>query len=227
MKQNQTLHNIYNSLYQHFGPQGWWPGDTPFEVIVGAILTQNTNWNNVEKAIANLKKAKVLTPQKLHALTQAQLAKLITPAGFFNIKAKRLRHFLDFLFTEYQGRIELMAKEDLSVLREKLLSVNGIGPETADSILLYAFNKPIFVVDAYTKRFMSRHGLIDPAHDYHDVQGIYHKELKADEKHFNEYHALIVKLNKEFCKTKQRCEGCPLNQPSYWEKNNEKSILDN
>ncbi len=210
------LHKIYQELYQHFGPQGWWPGDTPFEIMVGAILTQNTNWKNVEKAILNLKRAKVLTPVKLHALPVPALAQLIKPAGYFNVKAKRLKNFLDFLFVEYKGKLSLMAKEDLAVLREKLLNVNGIGPETADSMLLYAFDQPTFVVDAYTKRFMSRHRWIEHDHDYHGVQRIFHSELKRDHQYFNEYHALIVRLAKDFCRTKENCEGCPLNKTEFW-----------
>lgn len=210
------LHKIYQVLFQHFGPQGWWPGDTPFEIMVGAILTQNTNWKNVEKAIINLKRAKVLTPAKLHALPVSTLAQLIKPAGYFNVKAKRLKNFLDFLFAEYKGRLELMANEDLAVLREKLLNVNGIGPETADSMLLYAFDKPTFVVDAYTRRFMSRHRWIEHAHDYHDVQNMFHSTLKTEHQFFNEYHALIVRLAKDFCRTKAACEGCPLNKLEFW-----------
>ncbi len=209
------LHKIYQELFDHFGPQGWWPGDTPFEIMVGAILTQNTNWKNVEKAIANLKKAKVLTPVRLHALSVPALAQLIKPAGYFNVKAKRLKNFLDFLFAEYKGRLELMAGENLTVLREKLLNVNGIGPETADSILLYALNQPTFVIDAYTKRFMSRHTWIDQTHDYHAVQKIFHRHSDKTQ-YFNEYHALIVKLAKDFCRTKAVCEGCPLNKPKFW-----------
>ena len=204
------LKTFYQKLFAYFGPQHWWPGDTPFEIIVGAILTQNTNWGNVEKAICNLKKAKVLTPQALHKLSIKKLSTLIKPSGFFNIKAKRLKNFMDFLFEEYNGKISNMKKEPLPVLRKKFLSVNGIGPETADSILLYALNKPIFVVDAYTKRVLSRHGILDRNSDYREVQKIFMENLKRDVKLFNEYHALLVRVGKTFCKSKPVCENCPL-----------------
>src|SRR3972149_12314300 len=154
---SNTLEKIYKKLFTAFGPQRWWPGDTPFEVIVGAILTQNTAWKNVEKAIHNLKKAKVLQSKKMHDLSERELAKLIRPAGYFNIKAKRLKYFLNYLFDNYGGSLNRMFKKRTDALRRELLQVNGIGPETADSILLYAGNHPVFVVDAYTKRIFSRH----------------------------------------------------------------------
>lgn len=208
---SNTLKKTYNKLFKAFGTQHWWPGETQFEVIVGAILTQNTAWTNVEKAIKNLKKAKVLTPKKMHDLSQDELARLIKPAGYFNIKAKRLKHFLNYLFDEYGGRLDRMFKKRTDFLRKELLSVNGIGPETADSILLYAGNHPVFVVDAYTKRVFSRHMIIKQDADYDDVQKIFMKNLPHDEKLFNEYHALIVKLGKDFCKTrKPLCRKCPM-----------------
>jgi len=148
----QTLLDIYNRLYEQYGPQHWWPGDTPFEIVVGAILTQNTNWKNVEKAIGNLKNAGCLTPEELHGLPIEELAELIRPAGYFNIKAQRLKHFLDWLFEKYDGMLESLEALPLSALREQLLAIKGIGPETADSICLYAFEKPIFVVDTYTAK---------------------------------------------------------------------------
>ncbi len=210
------IHQTYQKLYKAFGAQSWWPGETPFEVIVGAILTQNTNWKNVEKAIVNLKfHLKPFGPLTLHQLTTTELAKLIKPAGYFNVKAKRLNNFLDFLFKEYDGQIEKMKKEDLGTLRKKLLGVNGIGPETADSILLYALDKPIFVVDAYTKRFLYRHNMIGLNEDYHDVQKVFSSVLKKDVQKFNEYHALIVRLGKGFCKTKPNCQTCVLNRLNY------------
>ncbi|NCB50212.1 MAG: endonuclease III domain-containing protein, partial [Alphaproteobacteria bacterium] len=144
------LTKMYDSLYRSFGPQHWWPGETSFEVIIGAILTQNTNWNNVEKAILNLRRKKLLTPLSLRRVPEDQLALLIKPAGYFNVKADRLKCFIEFLFVAYEGDLKRMGQEKWPVLRKKILSVKGIGPETADSILLYAFNKPIFVVDAYT-----------------------------------------------------------------------------
>jgi len=205
------LNDIYNRLHKHFGPQHWWPADTKFEVIIGAILTQNTAWPNVERAIKNLKKENVLTPEKLYRLNIKKLAHLIKPSGYYNIKAKRIKSFLKFLFADYNGSLKRLFDEDLGVLREKLLSVNGIGPETADSIILYAAGKPVFVVDAYTKRIFSRHGFIKPDSEYVSVQRMFHENLPADAKLFNEYHALIVELGKNMCKkTKPKCQICPV-----------------
>jgi len=208
---SNTLKKSYNKLLRAFGPQHWWPGDSPFEVIVGAILTQNTAWTNVEKAIHNLKKAKLLTPGKLHDLSQDEIAKYIRPAGYFNIKAKRLKHFLNYLFDNYGGNLKKMFKKRTDALRRELLSVNGIGPETADSILLYAGNHPVFVVDAYTKRIFSRHQVVKTDADYHNIQELFMKNLPHVVKMFNEYHALIVKAGKDFCRTrKPMCSRCPL-----------------
>ena len=198
-------------LFKRFGPQDWWPGDTPFEVIVGAILTQNTNWANVGKAITNLKKAKALTPDKLHLLDIKKLAELIRPAGYFNIKAKRLKNFLDWFFENYSGELKNLENVPTAELRQQLLSVKGIGPETADSILLYALNRPVFVVDAYTARICSRHHLIDEGADYHQIQEMFESNLPSSIQLFNEYHALIVHLGKDFCKPTPKCGECPLN----------------
>lgn len=218
------LKKIYRRLFAAFGPQDWWPGDTPFEVMVGAILTQNTNWNNVEKAIDHLKRAGALTPKAVRDIPPGRLAELIRPSGFFNIKTRRLKNFVKFLFDEYGGSIKKMKAEPVEILREKILNVHGIGPETADSILLYALDKPVFVIDAYTKRVLSRHGLVEPDVDYHDVQGLFHSKLKVDIQHFNEYHALIVKVAKTFCKTRPECGKCPLNKPElYLEKRRQNS----
>ncbi|HLD40815.1 MAG TPA: endonuclease III domain-containing protein [Candidatus Omnitrophota bacterium] len=207
----EKIGDIYQKLYRSFGPQSWWPGDTPFEVIAGAILTQNTNWQNVAKAIDNLKKAKVLTPKKLHSLPQPRLAELIRPSGYFNIKATRLKEFLNFLFKNYGGSLKKMFSRPLEDLRKEILSVKGIGPETADSILLYAGGLPVFVVDAYTKRIFSRQKLLSEEADYHQVQELFTRSLKRDVRLYNEYHALIVRLGKDFCKkTKPRCEVCPI-----------------
>ena len=208
------IHNklsvIYKKLYRAFGPQHWWPGETPFEVAVGAILTQNTNWGNVEKAIANLKNDRKLNAAALHGLPVGRLATLIRPAGYFNIKAKRLKHFMDFLVREYGGSMAKMKKEEVAVIREKLLDVNGIGPETADSIILYALEKPVFVIDAYTKRVLSRHNILDHDSSYDKFQQLFHRNLGKDVQLFNEYHALIVRVAKEHCRTKPVCAGCPL-----------------
>lgn len=204
------LLDIYNKLYKHFGPRHWWPADTPFEVIVGAILTQNTAWSNVERALANLKKEGLLTPKKLYNLDVKRLAQLIRPAGYFNIKSARLKEFLKFLFKRHNGSLKNMFSCGTADLRQQLLAVKGIGPETADSILLYAANKPVFVVDAYTKRIFSRHNLIGNKADYDEVQRLFMDKLPRSRKLYNEYHALIVELGKNICKTKPRCDICPL-----------------
>jgi endonuclease III related protein len=214
MKSNKSreINSIYKKLYKNFGPQNWWPAETPFEVMVGAILTQNTNWGNVEKAIAVLKKHDLLSLRKLRSLGHKQLAELIKPAGYYNIKARRLKNFIDFLFDRYKGNLKKMSDADTAVLRRQLLEVNGIGPETADSILLYALNKPVFVVDAYTKRILNRHSLIKDDAGYEETQKLFMDNLKQQEKLFNEYHALLVKLAKDFCrKTNPVCNNCPLN----------------
>lgn len=203
--------SIYQKLYAYFGPQAWWPADSAFEVIVGAILTQNTNWQNVEKAIANLKNRGFLKADKLRVLPASKLALLIRPAGYFNIKARRLKNFMDFFFQSYSGDLAIMRLADTQKLRQELLSVNGIGEETADSILLYALNKPVFVVDAYTKRVLWRHRFSEAKATYQEVQNFFMKNLKKEVKLFNEYHALIVRLGKEFCrKSNPRCTACPL-----------------
>lgn len=201
---------IYNTLYKSFGPQHWWPGDTPFEIAVGAILTQNTNWTNVERAISNLKKEQVLNAKTLLNMKDAKLASLIRPAGYFNIKTKRLKHFLAFLDEHYNGVIENMKDKDLPLLRHQLLDVNGIGQETADSILLYALGKPVFVIDAYTKRVFARHKVISENATYHEMQELFHNNLSPNVQLFNEYHALLVMTGKHYCKPKSRCQGCPL-----------------
>lgn len=207
----KTLLDIYSTLYSAFGPQKWWPGETPFEVIVGAILTQNTNWGNVEKAINNLKTKRALHSKALHKMPHKRLASLIKPSGYFNIKAGRLKYFLAFFSNYYKGSIKRMNAEGTYALREKLLDVNGIGPETADSILLYAFQRPVFVIDAYTKRVLQRHNVVPENAAYHEIQDFFHGNLPSDVQLFNEYHALFVKVGKEYCKPKPRCERCPLN----------------
>ncbi|MDI6759104.1 MAG: endonuclease III domain-containing protein [Candidatus Omnitrophota bacterium] len=205
------LNLIYKKLYSHFGPQGWWPAESPFEVMVGAILTQNTNWQNVKKAIGNLKKNSLLNPKKLYNISTKDLGLFIRPAGYYNIKAKRLKEFLKFYFDAWKGSIKETSLFKTEELRKSLLSVKGIGPETADSILLYALNRPVFVVDAYTKRIFSKHGLIKENAAYDEVQSLFMLNLKKNVKMFNEYHALLVKLGKEYClKRKAKCEICPL-----------------
>jgi endonuclease-3 related protein len=178
--------------------------------MVGAILTQNTSWRNVEKAIQKLKGKGLLNAKGIRQLKKSKLALSIKSSGYFRIKADRLKSFVDFLFEEYNGNIKKMGRERLGKLREKLLGVKGIGPETADSILLYGLKKPIFVVDAYTKRILSRHGLISEKASYEEVQRLFMGHLPCDEKLFNEYHALLVYLGKTVCKKSPRCELCPL-----------------
>jgi endonuclease-3 related protein len=209
MSENIIL-EIYKRLYSFYGNQHWWPGESPFEISIGAILTQNTNWSNVERAIENIKRANLLSPEKMYKIPKKDLSRLIRPAGYYNVKAERIKAFVKFLIKYYNGNMDKMKAEGLSTLRKKLLSVHGIGPETADSILLYALNMPVFVIDAYTKRIFSRHGVMNYNATYDEYQSLFHKELDEDVKIFNEYHALIVRVAKDFCKPKPKCEGCPL-----------------
>ncbi len=208
-----NLLQVYERLHAALGPQHWWPGETPFEVLVGAVLVQNTNWNNVELAIANLRDEGVLEPHALYAIPAEALAQLIKPAGYFQVKAKRLRNLLKFVIEEFDGSLEAMFGRNLSTLREQLLSIHGIGPETADAILLYAGNLPTFVVDTYTHRVLARHGWIDYNTDYHELKEHFESSLPADAALYNEYHALLVRAGKDYCrKTAPRCEECPLRE---------------
>jgi endonuclease-3 related protein len=210
MKTGETLTEIYQLLFGAFGPQHWWPGETPFEVITGAILTQNTSWTNVERAIKNLKNANCLIPESLHQIDTQKLAELIRSAGYFNIKAKRLKNFVDWLYENYDGQLTNLESIDTNRLREELLSVKGVGRETADSISLYALGRPVFVVDAYTARIAVRHRLIEPGADYEQLRDLFESNLPQDVQLYNEYHALLVRLGKYFCKPKAKCSGCPL-----------------
>jgi endonuclease-3 related protein len=204
--------DAYRLLYDHFGPQDWWPGDTPFEIMVGAILTQNTNWSNVQKAIQNLKSENLLSYESLAQLTADEIAQWIRPAGYYNLKARRLRNFLDMVANIYQGELDFFIEDDLRSARENLLTVNGVGPETADSILLYACGHPVFVVDVYTHRVFSRHNLVMEETDYSTIQNLFLDHLVQDIQIYNEFHALIVRVAKTYCKkTKPLCEKCPLN----------------
>ena len=210
MATGKQLTQIYQLLFDRFGPQNWWPGETQFEIIIGAILTQNTNWANVEKAIKNLKSADLLTPEKLHHLDLPNLARFIRPAGYYNVKAKRLKNFVSWLFSKYDGQLINLENQDTDKLRIELLDIKGIGRETADSILLYTFERPIFVVDAYTARIAVRHGLIEPEADYEQLRELFQSNLPQDVRLFNEYHALLVRTGKDYCKPKAKCPGCPL-----------------
>jgi endonuclease III related protein len=206
-----NLLEVYERLLARFGPQHWWPGDSPFEIMVGAVLVQNTAWKNVERAIQNLRDASVMEPHALYALPPDELAEMIRPAGYFQVKAKRLRNLLKFMIDEYDGSLDAMFLNNLSTLREQLLAIHGIGPETADAILLYAGGLPTFVVDTYTHRVLARHGWIGYDSDYHDIKDYFETALPADANLYNEYHALLVRAGKDYCrKTAPKCEECPL-----------------
>ena len=206
-----SLLKIYETLHEYFGDLRWWPGDSPFEVVVGAILTQNTAWTNVEAAIRRLKAEELLHPASLRRLDDQHLADLIRSAGYYRVKTKRLKAFLQFLYQEYQDDLDALFAEDLWVLRKKLLLVHGIGEETADSILLYAGGKPVFVVDAYTRRIMQRHRITSDKSSYEDVQALFMAGLPRSVPLYNQYHALLVNTGKQFCrKQNPRCAICPL-----------------
>jgi len=206
----KRLLELYGRLFDRFGPQGWWPGDTPFEVALGAILTQNTNWQNVSRVMADLKVNGDLDPVVLAQMPEADLALRFRPAGYYNLKARRVKNFLTFLAARFANSMERMALEDLELLRVELLGLHGIGPETADSILLYALHKPTFVVDAYTFRILSRHDLITEPRSYEELRQLFMERLPVEVPLYQEYHALFVRLGKDFCRPQPRCAGCPL-----------------
>lgn len=210
MSLSSRLLQIHSVLFQRYGPQHWWPGETPFEVCVGAILTQNTNWGNVEKAIANLKAAEVLSVIGIARLEPSALAELIRSAGYFNVKAARLQSFVRFLQDQHQGSLEHLFSAPWQQTRTELLSVKGIGPETTDSMLLYAGQKPSFVVDAYTRRIFSRLGLVPEEIGYDQLRGFFMATLPTSANLFNEYHALIVQLGKQHCRPRPGCASCCL-----------------
>ena len=205
------LMRMYRRLRSSFGYRNWWPGEAPFEIIIGAILTQNTSWTNVEKAIANLKKQNLLRPAALKKLPAPRLAELIRPCGYFNIKAGRLRSFISWLYDNFGGSLDGMFRTPAGELRGMLLSVRGIGPETADSILLYAGGIGSFVVDTYTRRIFSRHGFICGNESYDEIKDLFESALKKDVGLFNDYHAQIVECGKTYCRKKPLCRTCPLN----------------
>jgi endonuclease III related protein len=205
------LARYYDALFQAHGPQQWWPGRTRFEVIVGAILTQNTSWTNVERAIANLRREKMLSPAAMEKVSTARLAGLIRSSGYFRQKAHKLKEFVRFLRRNYRGSLDKMFATPTDQLREQLLGVHGIGPETADSILLYAGQHKVFVVDAYTRRMLERHGLIHEKVTYEEIRALFEQSLAPDTALYNEYHALIVHTGKHFCRTRRPdCEHCCL-----------------
>lgn len=198
-------------LADKLGPQHWWPAETPFEVIVGAILTQNTSWKNVEAAITNLKREKLLSPLAIEKVSVPRLERLIRSSGYFRQKAKKLKAFVRFLRLEYGGALKRMFRTPTAELREKLLGVHGIGPETADSILLYAARKEVFVVDAYTKRILSRHGWTEEDVDYEEMRSLVENNLPRDVSLYNEFHAQFVQVGKNWCRPRDpRCSECPL-----------------
>lgn len=202
---------VYERLYDHFGSQHWWPGDTPFEVMIGAILTQNTAWSNVEKAIANLKANDALEPDTILATPHDQLAEWLRPSGYFNIKATRVQDFCRWL--QEPGRLHALEKMGTNDLRHALLSVKGIGPETADDMVLYAFDRPVFVIDAYTRRLFSRLGIIDGNEGYEHLRAQVEESFGRNDAQvalYNEFHALIVAHAKDFCRKRPLCKGCPL-----------------
>jgi len=207
----RELMQVYRRLERHYGDLHWWPGETAVEISVGAILTQNTAWTNVEKAIKRLKQARSLSVRALSRLSHGRLARLIKAAGYFNVKARRLKNFISFLQRRYGGSLKRMFKQRLDLLREELLSINGTGPETADSILLYAGEKPIFVIDAYTKRIFSRHGVMPYEKSYEEFQQLFMKRLPPDAPLYNQYHAMLVNIGKDFCRSRPHCGPCPLN----------------
>ena len=211
VENNNLFLSVYERLSAHYGPQYWWPGDSNLEIMVGAVLTQNTNWTNVEKAIANLKNSDQLSFSCLHDMPIEELAEYIRPAGYYNIKARRLKNLFQMVEDEYEGEIAFLFEDSLDGSRENLLRVKGVGPETADAILLYAAKKPAFVIDTYTHRVFSRHQLVEEDTDYYSLQQEFLDSLPEDVSLFNEFHALIVAVAKEFCKKKKpRCSNCPL-----------------
>ena len=210
MSSKQTLMDMFAALSQAYGPQHWWPASTSWEVIIGAILAQNTAWPNVEKAVARLIDADALEPEKLRELDEPALAELIRPAGTYRVKAARLKRFVEFFFERYDGDLQSMFAVPLESLRAELLTVRGIGRETADAILLYAGRLPSFVVDAYTARILRRHGLIDQDADYEQIKELFESYLPSDVALFNEYHALLVQVGKTHCRPRPKCAGCPL-----------------
>ena len=201
----------FERIFAFFGPRHWWPGETREEIIIGAVLTQNTNWRNVEKAIENLKRADALDFHQMAALAPAALAELIRPAGYYNIKAGRLQSVCRYFIERCKGNLDRLRNVDDTTLRAELLATHGVGRETADSILLYALERPVFVIDAYTLRIGVRHGWFAPETKYEAARSFFERSLRGDVTLYNEYHALLVAVGNRYCKPKPSCAGCPLN----------------
>ena len=206
----KRLFEIYQRLYESYGPQGWWPAKTPLEMILGAILTQNTSWNNVEKAMEALRREKLISVRALTRIRHARLARAIRSAGFFNVKATRIQGFIQYLTESHGGQLSRLLSLPVATLRTELLAITGIGPETADSIILYAAKKPVFVVDAYTRRIFYRLGILRGQEDYDEIRCLFEASLPRKASLFNEYHAVIVKHAKERCRKRLLCEICHL-----------------
>lgn len=208
--ETHLLSLIYDTLNGHFGDLHWWPARTAFEVIIGAILTQNTAWRNVERALENLKARSLLDPRSMDEIDSPLLEALIRPSGTYRVKTARIKNFMRFLRNTYGGNLEEMFREELWPLREKMLGIKGIGKETADSILLYAGQKPVFVIDAYTRRILARHGVAAAKSSYDDLQNYFMNNLPAEVPLYNQFHALLVNVGKVYCRTLPRCGECPL-----------------
>jgi endonuclease-3 related protein len=207
----EEIRTIYRLLDDHFGDLRWWPADDPFEMMVGAILTQNTAWRNVEKALIRLRERALLAPEAIAASSAEVLADAVRPSGYYHLKAARLQAFARFFLAEYAGSVAAMRASPLVMLRERLLHVRGVGPETADSILLYACEKPSFVSDAYTERILLRHGLLPEKAGYPSIRDLFMRHLPPDVPLFKQYHALLVLTGKTFCRRQAPlCAGCPL-----------------
>jgi endonuclease-3 related protein len=206
----RSLSRMFETLLEAFGPQHWWPADTPTKVAIGAILTQNTAWKNVEKAIVELNNAGALDFRELHALSEKRVSELIRAAGMYRVKARRLKAFVRWICERHEGDLTQALGGDLSEVRRQLLQIKGIGPETADAILLYAAGRPTFVVDAYTRRVLRRHGFVSPRASYGEIQSLCEDSLPRRPAVFNEFHALLVELGKRHCRVQARCNGCPL-----------------
>ncbi|MCX7046603.1 MAG: endonuclease III domain-containing protein, partial [Candidatus Sumerlaeota bacterium] len=202
----------FERMFAFFGPRHWWPGETREEIIIGAVLTQNTNWKNVEKAIENLKRADALDFHRMAALKPAALAELIRPAGYYNIKAGRLQSVCHYFIQRCGGDLDRLEEVDDATLRSELLATHGVGRETADSILLYALERPVFVIDAYTLRIGARHGWFPEGTKYEEARSFFERSVRRDVALYNEYHALLVAVGNRYCKPKPACAGCPLNE---------------